>query len=63
MPISFADDINLFRTGDNLDLLVDRINVKRINLYALVKASKLSLNVDKTKFMLLPQSPGHGLIS
>ena len=50
--ILFADDTNLFCTGDNLDLLVDRINVEIANVYAWVKANKLSLNVDKTNFML-----------
>ena len=57
MPILFADDINLFCTGDNLDLLVDRINVEMTNVYARVKANKLSLNVNKTNFMLF--SPKH----
>ena len=57
MPILFADDTNLFCTGDNLDLLVDRINVEMTNVYAWVKANKLSLNVDKTNFMLF--TPKH----
>ena len=48
MPILFADDTNLFCTGDDLDLLVDKINVEMTNVYA----NKLSLNVDKTNFML-----------
>ena len=52
MPILFADDTNLFCTGDDLDLLVDKINVEMTNVYAWVKANKLSLNVDKTNFML-----------
>ena len=43
MPILFADDTNLFCTGDNLDLLVDIINIEMTNVYACVKANKLSL--------------------
>ena len=52
MPILFADDTNLFCTGNDLDLMVERINVEMANVYAWVKANKLSLNVDKTNFML-----------
>ena len=52
MPILFGDDINLFCTGDNLDLLVDINNIEMTNVYACVKANKLSLNVDKTNFMI-----------
>ena len=51
----------LFYTGDDLDLLVDKINVEMTNVYAWVKASKLSLNVDKTILGFLPQNAGHGL--
>ena len=57
MPILFTDDTNLLCTGDNLDLLVDRINVEMTNVYAWVKANKLSLNIDKTNFMLF--TPKH----
>ena len=52
MPILFADDTNLFCTGNDLDMMVDRINTEMANVYAWVKANKLSLNVDKTNFML-----------
>ena len=52
MPILFADDMNLFCIGNDLDLMVERINVEMANVYAWVKANKLSLNVDKTNFML-----------
>ena len=57
MPILFADDTNLCCTGDNLDLLMDRINVEMTNVYAWVKANTLYLNVDKTNFMLF--TPKH----
>ena len=52
MPLLFADDTNLFCAGDDLDLLVDKINVEMTDVYAWVTANKLSLNVDKTNFML-----------
>ena len=61
MPILFADDTNLFATGYNLNDIVSEINKEIANIYAWVKANKLSLNIDKTNFMLftpkcVPQS-------
>ena len=52
MPILFADDTNLIATGYNLNNIVSEINKEIANIYAWVKANKLSLNIDKTKFML-----------
>ena len=52
MPIRFADDTNLFATGYNLNDIVSKINKEIVNIYAWVKACKLSLNIDKTNLML-----------
>ena len=52
MPILFADDTNLFCTGENFSDIVKEINVEIDKIYSWVKANKLSLNVDKTNFML-----------
>ena len=52
MPILFADDTNLFCTGKNLGDIVNEINVEIDRIYSWVKANKLSLNVEKTNFML-----------
>ena len=52
MPILFADDTNLFCTGRNIDSLVKEINAEMSKVYSWVKANKLSLNIDKTNFML-----------
>ena len=52
MPILFADDTNLFATGYSLNDIVSEINKEIANIYAWVKANKLSLNIDKTNFML-----------
>ena len=57
MPILFADDTNLFCTGQNLDDLVQKINIEMEKIYSWVKSNKLSLNVDKTNFMLF--TPKH----
>ena len=52
MPILFADDTNIFATGYNLNDIISQINKEIDNVYAWVKANKLSLNIDKTNFML-----------
>ena len=52
MPILFADDTNLFCTNDKLDILVSEINVELVNIHTWVRVNKLSLNIEKTNFML-----------
>ena len=52
MAILFADDTNLFCTGPNLHDIVCQINQEIKIIYSRVKANKLSLNIDKTNFML-----------
>ena len=52
MPILFADGANLFATGYNLNDIISQINKEIDNVYAWVKANKLSLNIDKTNFIL-----------
>ena len=52
MPILFADDPNLFCTSHNVNMLVDDINTELVNVYAWVQSNKLSLNIDKTNYML-----------
>ena len=52
MPILFADDTNLFCTNDKLDILVSEINIELVNIHTWVRVNKLSLNIEKTNFML-----------
>ena len=52
MPILFADDTNLFCTNDKLDILVNEINVELVKILTWVRVNKLSLNIEKTNFML-----------
>ena len=60
MPILFADDTNLFCTGTDLKDMIRQINEEMVNIYAWVNANKLSLNIDKTNFMLfMPKSFSH----
>ena len=50
--IIFADDTNMFLSSRNLDYLVNTINKELRNLVIWFQANKLSLNVDKTNFMV-----------
>ena len=52
MPILFADDTNLFCNGPNLNDLIEKINEELKLVYTRVKVNKLSLNIEKTNFML-----------
>ena len=56
MPILFADDTNLFCTNDKLDIIVNEINVELVKVLTWVRVNKLSLNIEKTNFMLF--TPG-----
>ena len=52
MPILFADDTNLFCTSQNVNSIIEEINRELANVYAWVQSNKLSLNIDKTNYML-----------
>ena len=57
MPILFADDTNLFCINDKLDVIVNEINVELVKILTWVRVNKLSLNIEKTDFMLfVPKS-------
>ena len=48
----FADDANLLLSHKNIFTFFDSINVELANISAWHKSNKLSLNVDKTKWLL-----------
>ena len=52
MPILFADDTNLFCTSHNVNSLIEEINRESANVYAWVQSNKLSLNIDKTNYIV-----------
>ena len=52
MPILFADDTNLFCTGKYFKAPSHTLYEEKAKIYAWVNANKLSLNIDKTNFML-----------
>ena len=56
----FSDDTNLFCTGTDLKDMIRQINKEMVKIYAWVNANKLSLNIDKTNFMLfMPKCFSH----
>ena len=50
--IMFADDTNCFMTGNNLNELSQNLNQELSKIVIWLKANKLSLNIDKTHYML-----------
>ena len=50
--ILFADDSNVFFSHDNPNTLLDTVNSELIKLTEWIRANKLSLNLQKTKYMI-----------
>ena len=54
--ILFADDTNLFFSHKNPNVLVDKINAELLNILRWIQENKLSLNLQKTNYMLFSNS-------
>ena len=54
--VLFADDTNLFFSHDNPHTLAETINVELVKVLKWIRANKLSLNLQKTKYMLFSKS-------
>ena len=52
MELMFVDDTNLFLPHKNIDTLFDSMNIELANISTWFKLNKLSLNVDKTTWLL-----------
>jgi len=52
LPIIFADDTNVFYSGRNLAECVQRINSEMTGLLKWIQSNKLSLNVEKTQYII-----------
>ena len=52
MELMFVDDTNLFLSHKNIDTLFDSMNIELANISTWFKLNKLSLNVDKTTWLL-----------
>ena len=51
-PILFADDTNVFMSGNNVDDLISSVNKDMVNVTEWLDANKLSLNVSKTHYII-----------
>ena len=51
-PFLFADDTNLFKSGSNVNEIKCEIESELANISEWLKVNKLSLNIQKTKFMI-----------
>ena len=47
LPILFADDTNVFLTGNNIDQMIEIMNGELNNVFLWLNSNKLSLNVTK----------------
>ena len=52
MSILFADDTNMFLQGRNINTLIREANEELAKLVTWLQVNRLSLNVDKTKFLI-----------
>ena len=48
LPILFADDTNVFLTGNNIDQMIEIMNGELNNVFIWLNSNKLSLNVTKS---------------
>ena len=54
--ILYADDTCALISGNNLNNLIDMLNTELISLNSWFKANKLSLNTNKSCFMIFQRS-------
>ena len=52
MPILFADDSNVFVSGESVEDITNLVNIEKDKIVLWLKVKKLSLNVKKSKFMV-----------
>ena len=50
--ILFADDSNLFISHSNINTLLEMVNHELISVSSWFRVNKLSLNINKTNYML-----------
>ena len=57
--LSFADDTTVYLSGQNCTHLIRDISIELSNIYIWLCANRLSLNVDKTKYMIFNYTHSH----
>lgn len=61
LPILFADDTNMFITGNNIDVMIQTMNEVLEKLMLWLNTNKLSLNVKKTHYVIF--TPGRSSVT
>ena len=51
-PIMFADDTTLFHSNKNINSMFETVNKALVNITSWFHVNKLSLNANKTKYVL-----------
>ena len=51
-PILFADDTNIFLSGNNIDGIIDKMNGEIKKIIDWLDFNMLSLNIDKTHYII-----------
>ena len=59
VPLSFAEDANLFRGGKNINDIHDEIGHELDSISEWLESNKLSLNVKKNSFHWIYKVWGH----
>ena len=52
LPISFADDTNVFLSGKNINNIIDKMNNDLKHFYTWTTVNRLTLNIDKTHYRI-----------
>ena len=57
--VLFADDTNVFISGNNLRKLINTLHIELDKLYALLQSNKLTLNLLKTHYVVFHRAKHH----
>ncbi len=57
--ILFADDTNIFLSDNNLKEMTETFNVELTKIHKWLQVNKLSINIDKTNYMIFRSKKKH----
>ncbi len=55
----FADDTNIFLSGNNLKEMTETVNVELAKIHKWLQVNKFSINIDKTNYMIFKSKKKH----
>ena len=50
--VLFADDTNVFKSGDNINTVINCVNSELVKVSKWFRTNQLTLNISKTHFMI-----------